>query len=315
MKKFMQSRRQLVKTAGAAAALSFIPKSISNVMENKKANFRFSINTSTISGQKPGVLKYIDIASKAGYDGIELWVRDVVEYLNQGNSISSLKKLISDSGLTVENAIGFATWLVDDEKQRNAAFAQMKEEMDIMAQLGCKRIAACAKGLMPGDPFDLYKAGARYKQIIELGRQTGVMPQLEFWGHSPALFHLGQAMMIAAIADDPEVHILADVYHMFRGSSGFDSLKMLRGNVIEIFHMNDYITSIPREQQSDKDRVYPGDGSAPMHQILTDLSNMGGTKVLSIELFNPDYWQQDPYQVAKTGLDKMKTLVRTIALL
>lgn len=310
----IMSRRQLVKTAGVAAAASIMPQSISSAAENEgKARFRFSINTSTISGQKPGLIKYIDIAAKAGYDGIELWVRDVVEYLNQGNSIASLKKQISDSRLTVENAIGFATWLVDDEEQRNAAFAQMKDEMEMMAQLGCKRIAACSKGLMPGDPFDLFKAGERYKKLIELGRKTGVMPQLEFWGHSPAFFHLGQAMMVAAIADDPEVHILADVYHMFRGGSGFDILKMLRGNVLEIFHMNDFVTSIPREQQADKDRVYPGDGSAPMKQILTDLSNMGGTKVLSIELFNPDYWKQDPNVVAKTGLDKMKALVKEIS--
>jgi sugar phosphate isomerase/epimerase len=309
----IMSRRQLVKTAGVAAAASIIPQSISSAPKNnEKANFRFSINTSTISGQKPGILKYTDLAAKAGYDGIELWVRDVVEYMNQGNSITSLKKHIADNRLTVENAIGFATWLVDDDVQRKAAFVQMKDEMELMAQLGCKRIAACAKGLMPGDSFDLFKAGERYKQMIELGRQTGVMPQLEFWGHSPALFHLGQAIMIAAIANDPEVHILADVYHMFRGGSGFDTLKMLRGDVIEIFHMNDYVASIPREQQADKDRVYPGDGSAPMQQILGDLSAMGGTKVLSIELFNPDYWKQDPYLVAKTGLDKMKALVKAI---
>lgn len=282
-------------------------------MINKKSNFRFSLNTSTISGQKPGLIKYIEIASKAGYDGIELWVRDVVEYLNQGNSISSLKKQLSDNRLKVENAIGFATWLVDDEAQRKVAFAQMKEEMELMAQIECNRIAACPKGLIPGNPLDLFKAGERYKQMIELGRQTGVMPLLEFWGHSQTLFNMGQVMMIAAIANDPEVRILADVYHIFRGGSGFDSLKMLNGNVIEVFHMNDYVSSIPREQQADKDRVYPGDGSAPMKQILTDLLNMGGTKVLSIELFNPEYWKQDPLEVARIGLDKMKKLVDSIA--
>lgn len=312
-----QNRRSFIKQTTilttSATASALIPNSMTSPLPNKKADFRFSLNTSTISGQKPSVLKYIEIAAKAGYDGIELWVRDVLEYMNQGNSIKSLKKQISDSGLEVENAIGFATWLVDDEVQRNAAFAQMKDEMEIMAQLGCKRIATCPKGLTPGSPLDLFKSGERYKQMIELGRQTGVMPQLEFWGHSQTLFHLGQAMMIAAVANDPEVHILADIYHMFRGGSGFDALKMLRGNVIEIFHMNDYVSSIPREQQTDKDRVYPGDGSAPMKQILTDLLNMGGTKVLSIELFNPDYWKQDPYQVAKIGLEKMKTLVRSIS--
>ena len=31
--------------------------------------------------------------------------------------------------------------------------------------------------------------------------------------------------------------------------------------------------------------------------------------MLSLELFNPDYWKQDPLQVATEGLAKVKTVV------
>jgi sugar phosphate isomerase/epimerase len=189
---------------------------------------------------------------------------------------------------------------------------QMKSEMEMMASIGCSRIAAPAFGVPSDQPFDLTAAGHKYKQLIELGRQTGVMPQLEFWGASKVLNTISQCMMIASIANDPDVKILADVYHMFRGNSGYDTLKMLRGNVIEVFHMNDFVASIPREEQQDKDRVYPGNGAAPMKQILTDLKNMGGTKVLSLELFNESYWKQDALLVAQTGLKKMKALVSQI---
>jgi hypothetical protein len=41
------------------------------------------------------------------------------------------------------------------------------------------------------------------------------------------------------------------------------------------------------------------------------LKEMGTPKVLSLELFNKDYWKQDPLEVAKTGLIKMKKLVET----
>ena len=54
------------------------------------------------------------------------------------------------------------------------------------------------------------------------------------------------------------------------------------------------------------DRVYPGDGVAPLKQIIADLRAMEGTKILSLELFNREYWQQDPLQVARMGLEKMK---------
>jgi len=303
----MLTRRNLFKTAGLASVSALLPQAVFSKTEKKDSNFRFSLNTSTISGQNPGLLKYIDIASEAGYDGIELWIKDVKQYLESGNSTKSLTKYISDRGLKVENAIGFAPWLTGRE-----GFIQMKSEMEMMAEIGCTRIAAPAAGVPYDQPFDLTEAGQKYKELIVLGRKTGVMPILEFWGGSKGLYHLGQAMMVASIANDPDVKILADVYHLFRGDSGFDSLKMLSGNVIEVFHLNDYVSSIPREQQKDSDRVYPGDGVAPMKQILTDLKNMGGTKVLSLELFNETYWKQDPLLVAQTGLKKMKELVSQI---
>ena len=121
-----------------------------------------------------------------------------------------------------------------------------------------------------------------------------------------------QALAIAAAANDPAARILPDVYHLFRGGSGFDGLKLVSGKTIEIIHMNDYPASKPVNEQTDSDRVYPGDGAAPIRQVLRDLQAMGGTKVLSLELFNKAYWSQDALLVASTGLQKMKSLVNEI---
>ena len=73
--------------------------------------------------------------------------------------------------------------------------------------------------------------------------------------------------------------------------------------------MNDYPADPPREKIGDRDRVYPGDGVAPLTQILQDLHNNNSNAVLSLELFNQVYWKQDPLKVAKTGLTKMKDAV------
>ena len=76
--------------------------------------------------------------------------------------------------------------------------------------------------------------------------------------------------------------------------------------------MNDFVDTIPREQQEDKDRVYPGDGVAPLHQILSDLAAAGGEIILSVELFNETYWREEPLLVARKALEKMKQLVSSI---
>lgn len=281
-----------------------IPDSGPSGESNKDINFRYCLNTSTISGKNPGLIKYIEVASMAGYDGIEVWVRDVQAYLSEGHSTDSLKAIIEDHDIRVESAIGFAPWMTGGTE----GFRQMEEEMNMLAGIGCKRIAAPPAGVPADEALDLFMAGEKYAELIELGRKTGVMPQLEFWGSSPVLWHLGQVLMIAAVAGDKDARILPDVYHLFRGGSEFEALNMIHGSLIDIFHMNDYPGSIPREKQNDADRVYPGDGIAPMDLIITVLRKMGGEKVLSLELFNRSYWEHDPFQTAKTGLKKMKAL-------
>ncbi len=228
-------------------------------------------------------------------------------FLKEGGSLAQIKKTLRDNNLEAFSAIGFAKWMAQDEATSKAGFEQMEREMNMLAEIGCTRIAAPAIGTVA--PVDPLEAGEKYARLLELGRKTGVMPQLEFWGAYKPFYHLSQALAVAAAANDPDARLLPDIYHLFRGGSGFEGLKLINGNAIEIFHLNDYVSDIPREQQEDKDRVYPGDGASPIKEIMETLTAMGGTKILSLELFNPALWEMDALEVASTGLAKMKTLV------
>jgi 2-keto-myo-inositol isomerase len=75
--------------------------------------------------------------------------------------------------------------------------------------------------------------------------------------------------------------------------------------------MNDYPADPPRDAIADSDRVYPGDGIAPFPQIVAALDKAGFSGVVSLELFNETYWQQDALTVAKTGLEKTKQALTT----
>lgn len=308
-------RREILKSMAVTSGAAYVLpswKSSRRETENKTAPFTYSLNTSTIRGQKQGLLKDLETASQAGYDGVEIWINALQAYLDEGGSLTDLKKKIDDWGLTVEDTIGFAQWIVDDPSVRNQAIEQLKREMDLLAQLGCKRIAAPPAGATNEAGLDLDAAAERYHTILEVGVQHGVMPQLEVWGFSKNLHKISQVLYVAAECGHPGAKILPDIYHFFKGGSDFDALKLMKGSVIEIFHMNDYPADPPRETMNDSHRVYPGDGIAPVKQILQDLYRPGETTVLSLELFNPSYWEQDPLTVAKTGLDKMKKAVESI---
>jgi 2-keto-myo-inositol isomerase len=309
------SRRKMLTSLGALAGLSVLPFPLLGQKETGKTNpaediFTYCLNTSTIMGQNLGIEEEIKITAKAGYDGIEIWIRSLEAYREKGGKLSELKKLIDDSGLKVEDAIGFAQWIVDDNDTRMRALEQAKREMDMLAQIGCKRIAAPPAGATNYPGLDLYKAAERFRALVELGEEMGVNPQLEVWGFSQNLYKLSQVLYVAAECGHPNTRILPDIYHLYKGGSDIDGLKLISGDAIEVFHMNDYPKELNQVDIQDKDRVYPGLGVAPTTQILKDLATSGKPKVLSLELFNRDYWAQDALAVAKTGLVKMKEVVK-----
>lgn len=300
----MMTRRKALSYLGLLGSSVFLSWESYPTIPAASKKFRFCLNTSTISGcAQLNILEYIEIAGKAGYDGVELWVGDVEAYLNSGGSTDAVHKALEEYNVTVESAIGFAPWLSGEK-----GLKLMKKDMQMMGSIGCKRIAAPPVG-NDTKPLDLFKTGEQYKKLLDLGRETGVMPQLEFWGASDIFWHLGQALMVVGVAGDTDARILPDIYHMFKGGSDFNSLEMINGDLIDLFHLNDYTNLKPREQQSDEDRVYPGDGEAPIEKVLHFLNKSEREKVLSLELFNKNYWQEDAMIVAKTGLEKMKNLV------
>jgi sugar phosphate isomerase/epimerase len=102
---------------------------------------------------------------------------------------------------------------------------------------------------------------------------------------------------------------LPDVYHLYKGGSNFNGLALLSSAAVHVMHVNDYPANPSREAIKDSDRVYPGDGIAPLVETFRTLRGIGFDGYLSVELFNPGYWQQDPLKVARTALDKLKSVV------
>jgi len=90
----MLNRRELLKLSGAMSLTSLVPGFVKAAPASSNGSFRFCLNTSTISGQKPGLVHAIDIASNAGYDGVELWVSDIRKYLDEGGTVNRLAALL-----------------------------------------------------------------------------------------------------------------------------------------------------------------------------------------------------------------------------
>ena len=309
----MIPRRDLLIAATAMTAASIPQKQAQAAARSSSdAPVRFALNTSTVRGQKLSIEEQVDLTAKAGYDGIEPWIRDIQQYVDDGGSVADLKKKISDGGLTVDSAIGFANWIVDDPDARAKGLEQAKREMALVKAIGGGRVAAPPVGAHRGDttPPPLPVIAERYRALLEVGEQVGVVPQLELWGFSPTLSKLSELAYVSAGAGHPDACVLPDFYHIYKGGNDFASLGMIEASRMHCFHMNDYPADPPIAEIADKHRVFPGDGVCPLPKIIRQLIDHGFAGTFSLELFNPEYWERDPAEVASEGLEKSRAVVQ-----
>jgi len=271
--------------------------------------FRYCLNTSTIHGQVLSLVEEIAVTAEAGYQGIEPWIRELDAYVESGGDLDELSRRIEDQGLSVENAIGFFEWVVDDDALRAKGLEEARRNMEMASRIGCRRLAAPPYGATDVCGLDLDRAAERYRELLELGERCGVTPMLEFWGHSHSLGRLSEALYVAAESGRRDACVLADVFHMFKGGSPYEGLRLVGPDTIALLHVNDFPGGLTREGATDAERVYPGDGVAPLAAIFRDLYDVGFRGPLSVELFNEDYWRQEPLEVARTGLAKLRASV------
>ena len=299
------SRRNMLRTTGLAVLgstfaglASCAPKKKeepSPEASSSKRPFRVCLNVSTIAGYKLPVQKQIDLCAEAGFEGIELWTRDVDAFVKQGGTYETLRRQLEGSGLLLENMIGFASWFADDPSKRKEGLNQMRHDMEMVAGLGGKFIAAPAQGVTQ----------------LDLGDEMGVTPILELWG-AGVLNQLSDTMAIAIASGHSRASVLLDFYHLYRGGNSFDSLRLINGKILPVFHINDYPELPPRTELRDSDRVFPGDGICPFNKVLPLLYDSGFRGGLSVELFNKGYWEtMDVKEVLRKSFEKTTQVINS----
>jgi 2-keto-myo-inositol isomerase len=264
--------------------------------------FKTALNASTLFPFKLDVEQQVRIAAGAGFDGIELWVRDILAYQEMGGTIPGLKACIASSGIKVANVIAFFPWADADEHVRQQGLAQAEREMRMLVDLGSPAVAAPPSGNVA--EVTLEAMAGHFARLAALARPLGIEPYLEFWGMTRPLSRLSDAMFIAMQSGAAGVKILLDQWHMAVGGSSLNSLQYLNGANIGIVHVDDYPADSSAE--SFNQRVFPGEGIAPNAEFARLLYQAGYRGYLSLELFIENYGAESAPQVARRGLEAIK---------
>lgn len=264
------------------------------------AHFIYCLNSSTI---KPTpILDKIRIAGETGYEGIELWHDDIDAHLQSGGTLTEIRRCLDDHGLEVPTTIFLKGWFDTSGDAHTQALDEIKRRLEQSAAVGAIHAVA-------GPPLGAidYEQGARnYHELLELGLSFNVRPAMEYLGFAEQFNTIEDALQVMHDSGHPKATIVLDPFHCFRGGGSMDSIRKLTADQIAISHFNDSPAEPARELQHDPDRVMPGDGIVDLRHYCELLHEVGYRRWLSLELFRRDLWEQDPVEVARTGLAKMR---------
>lgn len=271
---------------------------------------RFALNGAT-TGETVDVETDIRVAAEAGYEAVELRDGKIERYLAGDGRIESLRERLTRSNISALsiNALEDATLGVrtslDETLTRCARLCLWARA------LGAPYIVAVPSALPPAGLAER-EARARtvdaLKAIARVAGDAGVKVGFEFLGFPTCSVRtLHAARTIVDEVGDPNVGLVIDAFHFHVGGSRFEDLESLDASSVFIIHLDD---AEPGEPASliDAQRVFPGEGVIPLTALVRRVEDTGFDGFSSLELFRPAYWTWDPGELARCGLERMRSL-------
>ncbi|HEX8144522.1 MAG TPA: sugar phosphate isomerase/epimerase [Pyrinomonadaceae bacterium] len=259
---------------------------------------RLALNGATT--MKAELVEDIRAASAAGFDCLEIWAAKLRKFLKSGET-AELKRLFEEHGVAPYsiNSIERITF------REAEAYAKLLEECEelcrIAAEIGCPYVVVVPGTLPDGGSWDdVLEESVRV--LTEMGRiaeRSGVALAFEFLGQPLCSVQtLEEADEIVKRVARPGVGLVLDSFHFYAGGSAISSIDELDPERLFIFHIND-AEDRPRDQLEDRHRLLPGRGILPLREIIAALRRIGYDRVTSVEIFRPEYWEQNPVELAR----------------
>ena len=263
---------------------------------------KFCLNTSTIKPQP--LLKKIELAGAAGYDGIEIWLNDIYDHIGRGGEVSEVEQALADHGLIVPCTIAIRQWGETDGWEYELVKDEARRRFALAARLGAPYIVATP----PLEMEHQKHLPERYRDLLQIGREEGIKPTFEYISFFKSVYNLADAWRIVQETDDEDSTLILDAFHTWNSNSDMELLREIPVEKISHYHIDDAHPDKAPATQKDPDRVMLGEGQIDLAAEIALLKEKGYDKTMSLELFNEELWEQDPLEVISVGLKRMKEL-------
>jgi 2-keto-myo-inositol isomerase len=250
----------------------------------------------------------VEIAAECGYAALEIWAGKLDAYLAH-HTLDDLRAKLRN--------LAVMPWCInsiEDITYRDAAGRR-----DLLAQI--ERMAAVARAIgapsivvVPGRRPDGFNRSESIGDAVDVLRAMSaaagdVSLAFEFLGKPGcSVPTLDMAIEIVEAVDRANVGLVIDTFHFHAGGSRLEDVARVPVDKLLVVHLNG-CDDRARHELTDAHRLYPGEGPIPIGPILNGLRERGYDGVASIEIFRPEYWEQDPRQVARTAHERASVVL------
>lgn len=241
------------------------------------------------------------VAAAAGFDFLEIWAAKLQNYLHT-HSAADLRKLFDESELEPLSINSIEHITFRSPADYAAIKAECEELSSLAAALRCPYIVV-VPGRLPEQAPSLEEIINESVRVLTdlsaIAERHGIALAFEFLGQTDCSVQtLDLANEIVRRVGRPDVGLVVDSFHFYAGGSTIDMIETLEPDSLFVFHIND-AEDLPREQLQDSHRLLPGLGILPLAEMLQSFRRVGYDRVASVEIFRPEYWDRDPFELAR----------------
>lgn len=250
----------------------------------------------------------VDIAAQCGYQALELWAAKLDTYVSH-SSLAQLRDRMAAAGLQPSCINSIEDITANDAAGRDAILTTLRARVSMARELGAPSIV-----VVPSCRAEILSYRDAIADAVEVLRVMSdvagdVSLAFEFLGKPGCTVPtLGMAMEIVDQVDRPNVGMVLDVFHFYAGGSDLDDVRRIAVDKLFMVHLNG-VEDLPKDQLTDAHRLYPGEGATPIAAILDLLHQRGYDDIASVEIFRPEYWQQDRRAVASRAYELASQLL------
>jgi 2-keto-myo-inositol isomerase len=254
----------------------------------------------------------IRAGSEAGFDWIEIWASKLRAFL-QLHSAPDLNNLFARHNIKPYSINSLERITFRDASGHRSLLAECEDLCRVAGEIRCPYVVVVPSPLPPG----MSRSGVIEESTRVLGELGGIAENrgvglaFEFLGQSDCSVRtLSLADEIVRKVGQPNVGLVIDSFHFYAGGSAIESIDALDAARLFIFHIND-AEDLPREQLEDRHRLLPGLGVLPLKEIVAALRRIGYDRVASVEIFRPEYWERDPFDLAREARAAVERALET----